>query len=520
MKILFGYPNLPMMITPALAVGLFTTICKEENVEIKLFETTPYTDDIESGMLFKSKLGGGRLYSPKDIGLDIKPRSQIIPDWKALVEEYAPDLIFFSTVEDTLKETKEMINVISQLNIPHIVGGVFPINVPDICLASEEINVICRYEGELVVRDVIRAWKNNENWMTVRGLWYKEADRIIKNPLQPLCDINEIIPDYSLYNENRFLRPIGGHIRRAIQLETYRGCPYSCTFCNSPMTRSMDKSFLRRKTMAQVEKELTHYVETYNPDYWYIGDDSFLARPKKEIIEICKIFEKFQIPWWCNTRLENVDEEILQAMKDGYCDRIQFGIESGNEQYRKTVLQRPVDDATYYKKSIILNESNIPYGLNVIIGMPGETREMVFESIRMIKKMKGYDGIGISIFIPYHGTALRQYAIDNGMLDPNWISNDGYLLGGTPLVMPPECLQPDEIWELASTLKYYCFFDEPYWEAIKLAHDNNELDKLDDIYNREFYTPLAQGGKDHIKLRVQNHYACSSDPYVDFNQFA
>jgi anaerobic magnesium-protoporphyrin IX monomethyl ester cyclase len=277
----------------------------------------------------------------------------------------------------------------------------------------------------------------------------------------------------------------------------------------------MDKNFLRRKTMAQVEKELTRYVETLNPDYWFIGDDSFLARPKKEIIEICKLFEKFQIPWWCNTRLENVDEEILQAMKDGYCDRIQFGIESGNEQYRKTVLKRPVDDVTYFEKSVTLNNSDIPYGLNVIIGMPGETREMVFESVRMIKKMKGYDGIGVSIFIPYHGTDLRTYAIEHGMLDPNWISCDGYLLGGTPLVMPEQYLQPDEVWELAMTVKHYCFFDEKFWPQIKAAYDNGTLEELDEIYNREFYTPTAAGGNTHIELRIKNPYACSSDSYVD-----
>ena len=76
------------------------------------------------------------------------------------------------------------------------------------------------------------------------------------------------------------------------------------------MTRSLDKNFLRRKTMKQVEKELQYYVDNFNPDYWFIGDDSFLARPRHEIFEICEVLGKVKLPWWCNTRLENVDAEI------------------------------------------------------------------------------------------------------------------------------------------------------------------------------------------------------------------
>lgn len=520
MKVLIGYPNLPMMITPALAVGLFTSICKKENVDVKLFETTPYTDDENAGMLFKSKLGGGRSYSSDDIGLNIKPRDMMITDWVEMVESYQPDMLLFSTVEDTFKETRAMLAAVEHLNIPHIVGGVFPINAPQVCMSAPEINVICNFEGELVLRDVLRSFKCGDDWTQVNGLEVKNADgTTTKRPAQPLCDINAIIPDYSLYDQNRFLRPIGGIVRKAIQMETYRGCPYSCTFCNSPTTREMDSNFLRRKTPAQVESELQDYIEKYNPDYWFIGDDSFLARPKQEIFALCDIFEKYKVPWWCNTRLENVDADILTAMKRGYCDRIQFGIESGNEKYRADVLRRKVSNETYLEKANVLNDLNIPYGLNIIIGMPSETRSMVFDSIRMIKSIKGYDGIGVSIFIPYYGTALRQYAIDRAMLDSKWISSDGYLLGGSPLTMPLNCLQPDEIWEFANTFKYYCFFDESMWPAIKDAYENDELDNLEQLYNEEFYTPVAAGGNTHVDLRVNNPYACSSDAYVNFQQY-
>ena len=136
-------------------------------------------------------------------------------------------------------------------------------------------------------------------------------------------------------------------------------------------------------------------------------------------------------------------------MKESYCDRIQFGIECGNEKYRKDVLLRNVTNTTYYEKADILNNSNIPYGLNAIIGLPGETKEMVFETIDLIRKIEGYDGIGVSIFIPYRGTKLRQYAIQKGWLHKDWVSGQGYLLGGSALNMPKPFLQNNEILDLS-----------------------------------------------------------------------
>tara|TARA_B100000287_G_scaffold428306_1_gene479487 strand:- start:1995 stop:3548 length:1554 start_codon:yes stop_codon:yes gene_type:complete len=514
MKVLIVYPNLPMMITPATSVGIFTTILKQENCDVEMFETTLYSESENQGMLFKSKLGGGRSYELKQLGFSLKPTDVLIPDFKQKVINYKPDLLLFSTVEDTFKDTNLLLESVEHLNIPHIVGGVFPINAPDVCINSPNINVICRYEGELVLSEVVSLFKQNKNWKKAKGLWYKENNKIIKNTLQPLADINQIIPDYSLYSIERFNRPIGGKVRQTIQFETFRGCPYSCTFCNSPMTKQLDKNYLRRKSITQVEKELDKYMEQFDPGYWFIIDDSFLARPKKETYELCELFQKYKIPWWCNTRLENIDEDILIAMKNGYCDRIQFGIECGNEKYRKNVLLRNVSNNLYYQKAKILNKSGIPYGLNVIIGLPGETRKMVFETIELIRKIEGYDGIGVSIFIPYYGTKLREYAIKNGWLDKNWISGYGYLLGGSAIKMPKPYLQNDEIWDLTQKFKLYCYFDKKYWDDIT---DSNNLTDFENIYNSEFYTKYAIDGDSHIKNRLKSIYACAASPQVDIH---
>ena len=512
MKVLIVYPNLPMMITPATSVAIFTSILRSKGCAVDLFETTLYSDHENSGMLYKSKLGGGRGYSLDDLDMQLKPTNQVLPDFVAKVETYKPDLLLFSTVEDTLKDTTLMLEAVSHLNIPHIVGGVLPINDPELCLKQDHINVICRYEGELVLSEVIDRF--DKDWLSTRGIWYKHENKIYKNNFQPLVDINNIVPDYSLYSKNRFNRPIGGKVRTTVQFETYRGCPYSCTFCNSPMTREINKHYLRRKNIESLEKELDYYVETLDPEYFFIIDDSFLARPKKEIFDVCKLLQKYRLPWWNNTRLENVDKDILQAMKDSLCDRIQFGIECGNEKYRKEVLFRNVTNDTYYKKADILNDSNIPYGLNAIIGLPGETKQMVFETIELIREIEGYDGIGVSIFIPYRGTKLREYAVTKGWLHKDWVSGQGYLHGGSALNMPKPYLQNKEIVDLSLKFKHYCYFDKKLWSEIDHASD---LQKFEDIYNKEFYTKYAIGGNSHKLRRLNSVFACVSSPQTDIH---
>ena len=283
------------------------------------------------------------------------------------------------------------------------------------------------------------------------------------------------------------------------------------------MTRFLDKNYLRRKSVETVEAELNYYVKEINPNHWFFLDDSFLARPRKENFELLKVIKKFNIPWWCNTRLENIDEELLDAMKEAHVDRIQFGIESGDYDYRKNTLLRKVSDELYLQKAEVLNKSEIPYGLNVIVGMPDETKEMALSTARLIQKIGGNDSLGISIFIPYRGTQLRELAVAKGYIDDRWIATVG-LNEESPLDMPKPYLQKNEIKHLLHKFKYYAFFNERFWSDIdKLGL--HQLDGLEKIW-QQYYPKLAIGGMSHIKNKTKNKWACSSPEHMDIRLLA
>ena len=70
-KILIAYPNIPLMMTPSISIGLFTAILKQEG-DVALFETTGYSEDYGGMATERVKIGGTRAFDFKDLGVDIK----------------------------------------------------------------------------------------------------------------------------------------------------------------------------------------------------------------------------------------------------------------------------------------------------------------------------------------------------------------------------------------------------------------------------------------------------------------
>lgn len=526
MNVLLVYPNLPLMMAPAISMGLFNAILKRENCNVKLFETTQYSEEYNNRHIRMTEIGANRPNKDDEVKdmFFIKSPESIIPDFVECVKTFSPDLIVMSVQEDTWKTGSLLLDSIADLNIPHLIGGVFPTNAPDRMFENPNVKVIALHEGENILIDAVNNLKNNKPLTEIRGIrWRNSNGNIIKNPPAQLCNISETIPDFDCFNGNRWQRPMGGKIfKNAVSMETYRGCPYNCTYCNSPTTRIMSKdfgvgNFMRRKSADVVEKELLYYKEKYDPDLIMFIDDSFLARPAKEIYEFCDMWSKYKIPFWFNTRVENCKPEYLAALKEAGVYRMTFGLESGNEEYRRNILKRTPPNETYYEYFDYINQSNIPYSLNVIIGMPFETRDMVLDTAKMVNRARGYDGLTISMFQPYYGTELRTMAVENGFLDSTHIngwnstSMGGGYLDSWQLRMPQPYLQLNDVEQLTKTFALYAHFGEERWEEIHQAETNDIIyKKLFSEYQAEFFGDIQQGGLDRIHTYCAKHDATAT----------
>jgi radical SAM superfamily enzyme YgiQ (UPF0313 family) len=531
MKILLVYPNLPLMMSPSIAMGLFNAIAIREGVDIDIFETTSYSDEYQNRHLRLAEIGAVRQNKKSETQdmFYIQPTDKIIPDYHNKIKTFQPDVIVMSLVEDVWGIAKTLLDQSARYDIPTVLGGIFPTSAPEMVLAHPHVNMVAMHEGERTFTDIIKYFRAGKSLTDIKSIWWKDHEGAIhKNPFQDLCDITDVLPDYSLFAENRYQRPMGGKIwQKAMSMETYRGCPYNCTYCGSPFLRDFTKineigNFLRRKPAHIIDQEFTQLKEKHNPDFIMFQDDSFLARPEREIFEFCEVWSKHCTPFWFNTRVENCKPNTLQALKDVGLYRMAFGIESGNEEYRQNVLDRRVKNETYYEHFDIINDSNIPYSLNIIIGMPCETRAHVFDSIRMVKRSAGYDGLMVNYFQPYLGTGLRDLAVRRGFLDPNHINGNtnesmGGYMDGWVLKQPLPYLQHDEVMNLVKTFPLYAYFPETRWgEVFNAETDDNVLQSLLAEYKDNFLTDQQMGGADRLCKKFCAQHDATSTYYWEF----
>ena len=513
-RVLLVYPNLPLMLVPPLAIGLFTKILKDQQYQVQLFDTTGYLSDESISPENRVKFLQAREFKyEQDLGVKIK--YDLLKDFEEHVNMFKPHVLLFSVVEDAFIKTIKMLKSIEYLNIPHLLGGVFPTAAPKRCFDFPEVKAIGIGEGEKTILAFCEATRTKQPLNTVGGIWYKNNGEIIKTQANELVNINNSRPDFSLIDEARFYRPMGGKIFKTVPIETYRGCPYLCTFCNSPMQVTNAKEqeqgfFLRRKDIPILKEELKNITKLYKPEFFYFIDDSFLARPKQEIYEFCEMYKEFSLPFWFNSRPEACEPEILEALKESGCYRISFGIECGNEQYRKKVLKRYVsNDKLVSTFNNIISLSGIPFSVNLIIGFPGETRELIMDTIYLVKQINGYDTLTVSMFTPYHGTELRSVAEKNKWMDASAITI--HTTSSSMLKMPKPYISSKDLDGLMKVLPLYCYFPESEWTTIKKAEKDNKkgqeiLKHYSEIYNTEF---LKSNQEEKI---IQGGSGCKSNP--------
>mgnify|MGYP001183812315 FL=1 len=344
-KVLILYPNGKMMNPPPISVGIFTALLKENGFDIELFDTTFYSDPDGMGSdEAKEKFLMVRPADDSERSAAVLKR-RMEDDLVKKVEEYRPDLITISLLELTYPVALSMLEAIEHYlkenEVTVLAGGVFAYSAPEIVLSNKNISAVCIGEGEGTLIDVCKRLSAGENYHDVQNLAFKRDGRIVRNPLRPLEDISaQPIPDYSLFKPERFLRPMGGKVYRSIPIETNRGCPYLCSYCNSPATLDMykdrsDGGFFRKKSGVAIQRELRYLIDKWDAEYVYFSSDTFILFSDKEFEEFVEMYSEFKLPFWIQSRAETITEYRIKKLKEIGCHRMSLGLEHGNEKFRK-----------------------------------------------------------------------------------------------------------------------------------------------------------------------------------------
>ena len=471
-RVLLVYPNMQMINLLPSNISILSASLKRAGFSVDLFDTTFYKTEKESVDDKRVEYLQLRPFDYSQFGIHYK-ETDVFSDFRKKVEEFRPDLIAVTVVEDTFPLALRLLESVSGSGIPVIAGGVQAILAPEMLLASPEIDFLCYGEGEEALPELCNRLAAGKPYDNIQNIWVKRDGRIIKNPMRPLVNLNEIpYNDFSLFEESRFFRPMQGKIFRMIPIEIDRGCPYQCTFCAAPSLRELYKretqgTYHRLKTIPRVIDELVHQVATYHAEYIYFNSETFLAMNDEKFRQFAeKYLEKIHLPFWCQSRIETISEFKIALLEQMGCDRLSLGIEHGNEEFRKTVLKKRFTNQQVLEAFKILKNHRIPITVNNMLGFPGETRDLVFDTIRLNRQIN-IDSTNCFAFKPYHGTYLREIAIRDGCLKD---TGNIHSILESSLDMPG--LPKEEIEGLLRTFPLYIKMPEDRFPEIQVAEKN------------------------------------------------
>tara|TARA_Y100000590_G_scaffold470173_1_gene662524 strand:+ start:1207 stop:2796 length:1590 start_codon:yes stop_codon:yes gene_type:complete len=479
-KVQFIYPNTYGMNMLPPAIAIFSSLLKSNGHKIQVFDTTYYAVDfgIDADGTKMERLN----VVPFNMGSrDIRLRTT---DWKEdlnkQLNDFKPDLIAMSSTEDMwelgIKILKQAKDYKIKNNVPVLVGGVFPTFAPEICFKDEMVDLVCVGEGENALLDLCKKIENKEDFSDVTNLWVKKEGKLLKkNSISKPVDINTSPKiDISIFEENRLYRPMAGKVYKMFPVETIRGCPYTCTFCNSPDQMNLYKKetkggYFRKKSMDLVYKELKHFKDNHGVEYNYFWADTFLAMSKKEFDEFCEMYSGIKLPFWIQTRPETVTEYNMKRLAEVGLHRISFGIEHGNEEFRAKILDRRWKNKDIIEKLKIPRKYGIKFSCNNITGFPHETKKLAFDTIELNREING-DNATINAFMPFHGTPLRKMCEDLGLIKPETITK--CITGESVLDMPQ--YPRHEIEAIKKCFTMYIKFPKNRWREIEKAEKNDE----------------------------------------------
>ena len=415
--------------------------------------------------------------------------TNVFDDFRSNVESFKPDLLALSTTEDMFHLGLQLIKTVEDFKILTIAGGVFPTFAPELVLGFPCIDIVCKGEGEDALVELCRRVEQQKSYVDIKNLWVKKKNGdITKNSTGMVNMDNNPLIDMSLFEEARFYRPMGGKVYRMFPVETHRGCPFKCAFCNSPSQMQLykeeeGKSYLRRKSFDNIRQELLFYKNEMKAEYLYFWADTFFSWKQSEFEEFAELYQEIKLPFWCQTRPETVNKKRLTILKDMGCARISFGLEHGNEEFRKIYLNRMMSNSVITKALKLVSSFEIPFSVNNIIGFPYETRELVFDTIKLNQTFKANDRNAYP-FTPFTGTPLRKVCEELGFVEKTEIVRS-MVANGSIIDMPQ--FRRSEVNSLCKTFNMYVNYPENRWPDIKKAEaDTPEGRKSFDKLKKEF----------------------------------
>jgi hopanoid biosynthesis associated radical SAM protein HpnJ len=349
---------------------------------------------------------------PDSLLVDAPPAGKTLADVVPLAADH--ELAVLYTSSPTFDGDVKVAEALKAANPALLIGLAGPkvaVDPEPSLLASPAIDFVAREEFDFTIAEVAEG----RPLAGVAGLSYRGPDgQPVHNPdreiLEDMDRLPSVVPVYKrdLRIEDYF---IGYLLHPYVSLYTGRGCRSRCTFCLWPQTVGGHRYRTRSVASVLAEAALTRELFPQMKELFF--DDDTLTDDRRRTEEIARGLGQLGITWSCNAKA-NVPRETLQVMRDNGLRLLLVGYESGNQQILINI-KKGLRTERAKRFAADCRDLGITVHGTFIIGLPGETRETIQETIQFAREVNPHT-IQVSVAAPYPGTELYRQAKENGWL--------------------------------------------------------------------------------------------------------
>ncbi len=392
LKVLFLYPNIARARSPQVGLSSLAGTLEREGHESRLVDIT-FLDD-----------------------------SEVAGAYRTALDQFQPDLVGVSC-RSTEWETAQAMLSMADPGVPVVVGGPHATIAPEEVIAQDGVDMLVRGEGEESIIELVNRLESGSSLEDMPNLWLKRDGEVIRNDVRPLVqDMDSLaLPKWDIWDARHFRE----HYHQVFypsarifgDLETSRGCPYSCPYCITPTLQELYRGkgkFHREKSAERIVAEINKLRDERDIDYIRFVDETFILN-RKRLKEFADLYRDIRLPFSFSTRPETVSDEMMGLLAAAGANCVSFGLESGNEEYRREVLNRKTRQQQVIDAVAIAKRYGVKTFAFVMIGLPHEDRAKIQDTLELINILQP-DVFQISIFYPFEGTPFYDYCLKQGFL--------------------------------------------------------------------------------------------------------
>ena len=303
--------------------------------------------------------------------------------------QFGPDLAAFSVQCATYPPAVRIAEELKKLNpaVKIVFGGHNASSVDELTLLRFPfIDAIVRGEGEITFPELVRAFEGHVPLGSIDGITFRMSGQVVRNPDRELIEKLDSLPvsDYTFVPPLHEYRDVCGIDRSVVILEVGRGCPHRCVYCSQSI---MWKRRVRTFSTDRIIGEMKNLAENFGAECFLLAFDQFTAK-RGFAEQFCRGLIDAglnHLPWYCISRLDTVDKDLLNLMRKAGCETMCYGIDSGS---KKTLafIRKDIDREVLFDRVRETTEAGIVPTLSFVIGFPEESRQDLEATLELALK--------------------------------------------------------------------------------------------------------------------------------------